>query len=261
VVGHPGYGSFRCLQVRPAGATGPTGPQGPSGSPSLIPNAYFEQGLAQWEIASGAGHLVTSPTAIGGTQVFENNTNESAWIGSTVRIPSNPHHTFEVRGSFRRVNLNGSAGAIYLAVQMFDGAGADIRGDGAWWYYPISFLSLSDTSWHTFAERFGHGTSRPIPSEARYMSVGAILNYDGAVAGNRFYQVAGLGIAEAPRTAFYVADTRAGCPPAAVPDDSILISKTVDVEKSTWVHINAQMISRAAESRVTALVLDGTALN
>lgn len=258
--GAPGLAGSRG-ETGPAGATGPAGPQGPSGSPSLIPNPYFEQGLTQWETVYGAGHLVTSPTAIGGNQVFENDTNERAWIGSTVRVPSNPHHTFEVRGSFRRVNLNGSAGAIYLAVRMFDGVGAEISGDGTWWYYPVTFLSLSDTSWHTFSERFGYGTSRPIPSQARYMSVGAILNYDGAVAGNRFYQVAGLGVVEAPRTAFHVEDTRAGCPPAAVPDDALLIRKTVDVEKSTWVHIYAQMISRATGSRDTALLLDGVRLN
>lgn len=110
----------------------------------------------------------------------------------------NPHHTYEVRGSFRRPTTTGSAGGIYLAVLLYDGAKANITGDGTWWFYPVSGVSLGDTNWHTYSARFGAGTQRPLPAAARYMSVGAILNNDNDAPGNRNYEVAGLSIRSVP---------------------------------------------------------------
>jgi hypothetical protein len=109
-------------------------------------------------------------------------------------VPVNPHHTYEVKGSFRRPATTGSAGRIFLAVLLYDGAKANIPGDGTWWFYPVKALELTDTDWHTYSARFGAGTQRPLPTAARYMSVGAILNNDNDEPGNRIYEVAGLGI-------------------------------------------------------------------
>jgi hypothetical protein len=148
-----------------------------------------------WQLSFGSqGSVISSTSAIAGTHVFTNAANTQAWVSSQRLVPVNAHHTFEVKGSFRRPTTTGSAGGIYLAVLLYDGAKANITGDGTWWFHPVAGASLMDTDWHTYSARFGAGTQRPLPSSARYMSVGAILNYDGAVAGNRNYEVTGLGI-------------------------------------------------------------------
>ncbi len=188
-----------------AGATGPQGPTGATGAAgvagrdadgNLFPDPYFEQDMAYWSVVTGQGAVSVSPSAIAGTKVFGNTSGQQAWLSSTRLVPVNPDHTYEVKGSFRRQTATGSAGNIFLAVRLLDANKAEIAGSGTWWFYPISNLALTDTAWHTYSAPFGGGTGTPLPATARFMSVGAILNYDsaGSVAGNRDYQVAGLGI-------------------------------------------------------------------
>ena len=185
-----------------AGATGPAGAQGAAGrdgDDNLFPDPYFQQGMTSWQLLAGSGSQgsVIPPAAdagVAGAQVFANAPTQVAWVSSTRQVPLNAQHTYEVKGSFRRPTTSGSAGGIYLAVLLFDGAGNAITGDGTWWYYPVSFVQLGDQNWHTYSARFGFGTTRGFPVNAKTMSVGAILNYDGSVAGNRNYEVAGLGI-------------------------------------------------------------------
>jgi hypothetical protein len=270
--GDPGEKGADGLQG-PAGPTGPTGPtgpqgvqgpQGPQGFPGgagFIPDPHFEQDMAKWAIYLGMGATVTVPDAPGGVRVFENALNEQSWINSTTRVPVNPHWTYEVRGTFRRKNTNGSAGSIYLAVLLFDEAGNNLEGDGTWWYYPVSNLQLTDVNWHTYSARFGSGTGRPIPANARYMTVGAILNYDGSVPGNRFYQVAGLAIDRVARDAIFVTDTRAGCPPASVGVGGTLISTTFTLDRGTFARASARIISQASGRRDTTLRVDGVNVN
>jgi hypothetical protein len=183
------------------GAAGPVGPVGPAGPPgrdaeeNMFPDPYFEQDMTFWQLRSGSqGAVATSSSAIAGTKIFANATNQVSWISSLRLVPVNAHHTYEVSGSFRRPAATGSAGGIYLAVLLYDEAKAEITGDGTWWYYPVANVQLTDTNWHTYRAQFGASTSRPFPASARFMSVGAILNYDGAVPGNRIYEVSGLGI-------------------------------------------------------------------
>lgn len=178
------------------GATGATGPAGRDADENLFPDPYFEQDMTFWQLrANGSqGSVATSTTAAAGTKVFTNAANQVAWLSSSRLVPVNAQHTYEVFGSFRRPGTAGSAGGIYLAVRLFDDAKADISGDGDWWYYPVSFVQLTDTNLHFYRAPFGAGTERPLPANARYMSVGAILNYDGSIAGNRIYEVSGLGI-------------------------------------------------------------------
>lgn len=184
----------------PAGPTGAVGPMGPPAEGGVIPDPFFTYDLTHWQIVVGGGALTPATDAPSGVQVFQNDVNNVAWFSSGARVPIGANKTWEVRGTFRRVNLNGSAGGIYLAVRLFDAAGVEISsgtcGGGTWWYYPISFLTLTDTAWHTFTARFGMESGCRFPASARSMSVGAILNYDGAVAGNRLYQVTGLEIVD-----------------------------------------------------------------
>ncbi len=183
------------------GDPGAQGPGGPAGAPgrdaeeNLFPDPYFEQDMTFWKLnLASQGSVVTSSTAIAGNKVFANAANQVSYLQSMRLIPVNAHHTYEVTGSFRRPGTAGSAGGIYLVVHLFDEAKADIAGDGTWWYYPVANVQLTDTDWHTYRAQFGFNTQRPFPANARYMSVGAALNYDGSVAGNRIYEVSGLGI-------------------------------------------------------------------
>lgn len=184
----------------PDGPRGETGPAGRDGEDELFPDPYFEQDMDFWESHHSQGAIISSTSAIAGTKVFTNTANAQVWLSSKRLVPVNPHHTYEVKGSFRRPTTTGSAGGIYLAVLLYDDAKANITGDGTWWFYPVAGLSLTDTDWHTYSARFGAGTQRPLPAAARYMSVGAILNNERDESGDRNYEVAGLGIrAVSPR--------------------------------------------------------------
>lgn len=162
---------------------------------NLFPDPYFERGMSFWRLEPGSeGSATTSSSPIGGTNVFANSSTKVAWISSSRMVPANQQHTYEIKGSFRRQSGAGSAGGIYLAVLLFDEKRAAISGDGAWWYFPVANVQLTDTTWHTYSAVFGAGSGKPIPGAARYMKVGAVLNYDGTVPGNRTFEVAGLGI-------------------------------------------------------------------
>jgi len=244
----------------PVGPAGPAGPSGPPGDWGMIPHPYFDQDLTGWAIVSGQGSNDVSAAPLAGGKVFTNAVNQAPWIGSTTRIPANRHWTYEVVGSFRRQNTNGSAGGIYLAVRMFDDMGADITGDGTWWFYPAANVQLTDTSWHTYSAKFGSGTSRPIPAAARFMSVGAILNYDGAVAGNRNYEVSALQIAPTRRPPIYAPDTRTGCPPAGGSAGGVTVLATTGafvVDRPATVHATANIISVTSGRRDTRIYVDG----
>ncbi len=256
-----------------AGAQGPTGPQGTSGAvgvtgpqglagrdgeASYFPDPYFEQDMTYWQVDYGVGAVATSTTALAGTKVFANTVNQAPWIRSTRTVPINPHHTFEVFGSFRRPTVTGSAGGIYLAVLLFDANKATIGGSGTWWYYPVVNASLGDTAWHTYSAVFGSGTSYALPPNARYMSVGAILNYDGAVAGNRNYEVAGLGIRNAIRPPVITNEPNP-CG-TTFTSGSVTYSQTLNLDRDAQVTINASTISNMATAgRMDAsLRVDGT---
>jgi hypothetical protein len=81
---------------------------------------------------------------------------------------------------------------------LFDANGAllyDGNEDGTWYYYPVSSVALTGTAWRDYRYELGAGTERPIPPGARFMAVGAILNYNG---GNRTYQITDLAIRQLP---------------------------------------------------------------
>lgn len=246
----------------PAGPAGVAGPQGVPGDWGMIPHAYFDQDLTGFSLFMGTGSAAVSAAPLTGGKAFTNAVNDAPWISSDARIPANPHWTYEVRGSFRRQNLNGSAGGIYLAVRLFDEAGADISGDGTWWFYPASNVALTDANWHTFSGKFGSGTGRAIPAAARFMTVGAILNYDGAVAGNRNYEVTGLQIAPAGRPAIFATDNRAGCPNVnQTAGVTVLVSSgTFTLDRPAQVHVVSNIISRALGRRDAELRVDGGAV-
>jgi hypothetical protein len=228
----------------------------------MISHPYFDQDMTGYTIVQGQGTADVSTAPLAGGKSFTNAVNQAPWVASTARIPANPHWTYEVRGSFRRQNLNGSAGGIYLAVRMFDDTGTDITGDGTWWFYPASNIQLADTNWHTFSAKFGSGTARSLPANARFMSVGAILNYDGAVAGNRNYEVTGLQIAPAGRPPIFATDNRPGCPnTGSVAGVTVLATTGAFVlDRPAYVHAQGNIISSALGRRDLDLRVDGAAV-
>jgi len=228
----------------------------------MVPHPYFDQDMTGFNLFQGTGSTAVSTAPLAGGKIFTNAVNDAPWVSSTARIPANPHWTYEVRGSFRRQNLNGSAGGIYLAVRMFDDTGADITGDGTWWFYPASNVALTDTNWHTYSARFGSGTGRALPAAARFMTVGAILNYDGAVAGNRNYEVTALQIAPAGRPPIFATDNRPGCPPVGSTAGVTVIVTTgpVVLDRAAYVHVEANTISLSTGRRDVGLFVDGANL-
>ncbi len=222
-----------------------------------IPNTFFEAGLDDWTVVTGSGTVQATTSPFAGANTFTNATNVAPWIGSTRRVPVNPQWTYRVNGSFRRLNLNGSAGAIYMAVRLFTSTGADISGDGTWWFYPVSNLTLTDTAWHSYSADFGNGSGRPFPANAAYMSVGAILNYDGAVAGNRNYEVTALTLSSTTRPPIFVVDGRAGCPPAFI-NNAAQMTTTFTLDRPSYVSVGSTIISLGTGRRDTYLMLDGS---
>jgi len=167
-----------------------------------IPNGDFSNGLAGWSMELGSLELATGQDGPAGDAVAQNPANTLVRGGSDTWIPINRNRTYRVMGSFRLLS-GGSAGTLYLAVRLRDAAGAEITGDGSYWYYPAGGVVPPDNQWATYSAEFGAGTAREFPPEARYATVGFFLNYDGGVEGNRIFQVQGLGIFEAtPRSAW-----------------------------------------------------------
>lgn len=250
----------------PQGDAGIQGPEGPPGGDSMIPDPYFEEDMKRWVVepnSTGSGTIATVNDSVAGKNVFQNDANALPWLSSSTLLPVNRHHTYEVRGSFRRANLSGAAGIIFLAVRLFNDAKVELGGDGTWWFYPTG-LSITDDQWHTYSGRFGSGTPRPLPADARYMSVGAILNYDNAVPGNRIYQVTGLGIWPVARSVIYTTDNAPGCPPdrgTIVPNVTVLISQSFVLDRPANLHTTAQIDTYGTGNRATRLFVDQVVVN
>jgi hypothetical protein len=221
-----------------------------------IPNPYFEADLDGWQVTLGSGSVVTTTSPLAGTKAFANNVNQQAWISSTRLVPVNPHWTYKVSGSFRNTTSAGTTGNIFLIVRAFDASGNNITGDGSWWYYAANNVGMSDTDWHTFTGTFGAGTAKPLPSNAKFITVGAALNYAGpGIAGNRVYEVQSLNIENTRRPPIWVTDTRSGCPPAFNPNTAQM-SSTFTLDRPAYVSVSATIYSSGTGQRYTSLRVD-----
>ncbi|MCL5884898.1 MAG: host specificity factor TipJ family phage tail protein [Deltaproteobacteria bacterium] len=112
-----------------------------------------------------------------GNKCFRSPTNAAVNIVENRFYPVDPDKVYRVKVWARR-NIAGN-GVFYLCLDLYDSGGSRISGDGSFWYYPASGVTLS-TSWTYYSGRFGPGTSKgAIPSNARTMRLGALLNYNG----------------------------------------------------------------------------------
>ncbi len=136
------------------------------------------------------GSVVEVTDGASGPYAFQNAPNAVCWYKTAARFPINPNRQYIVEGYFRTVS--GTTGVIYLAVILEDANGNNIAGDGAWWYYPATARRPGSTFTYYYGI-FGYGTSRPFPSNAQYMRIGFILNYN---YGDSIQQVQGLRLRE-----------------------------------------------------------------
>lgn len=133
-------------------------------------SAWPSSGLwaATWTIAT----ITDGPS--GGKAIRSNSGAGSSYAASR-QISFNPNKSYRVRCKARSVSANGT---FYLVVDLRDSAGAVIGGDGTAWFYPASGVTVPGT-WTDYEGRFGLGTSKTFPANARTMSVGALMNYNG----------------------------------------------------------------------------------
>lgn len=163
-----------------------------------------------WSIAA------ISDGASGNTAIRSNAGVSQGYAGSRP-ISFNPSKAYRVRCKARAV---GTVGSFYLVVDLRDSTNSAIGGDGTAWYYPASGVSVS-SSWTDYEGKFGYGTGRPFPSNARTMSVGALMNYSG---GSGYHEVQDLRIEE-------------------MVDSSLVVDGAITTSKMTANTINGDRIS------------------
>ena len=106
-------------------------------------------------------------------------------------IPIDPNRTYRIRTIARKVGT--VTGTFYGGVMLLDSAGANITGDGTYWFYSPSNVAGS-TSWTTYEGFFGVGTAKTFPSNARTMRPLVLMNSGGA--GTGYFEVNFIGIEE-----------------------------------------------------------------
>lgn len=131
--------------------------------------AWLSPGLwsAFWSIVN----ITDGPS--GKTAIRATSGTSQSYAGSR-QVAFNPNKAYRVRA---KVRSNGSDGIFYLVVDLRDINGTVIGGDGTAWFYPVSGATVP-TSWTDYEGKFGFGTDRPFPANAKTMSVGALMNYN-----------------------------------------------------------------------------------
>ncbi len=167
---------------------------------NYIPNSTLEAGTMGWEaitdLSSGDLVIVDTDNGPASEQAFQNPQHAVTWGSSTSWITIDRNKTYYVSGTFNREST-GSTGTIYLAVRLRASDGTEIQQDGYWWFYPAKGLEPAADQWTHYRAEFGADTTRPFPNNARYATVGFILNYVPDAVGDRIYLVQGLAIHDA----------------------------------------------------------------
>lgn len=110
--------------------------------------------------------------------------NDRTWVCEQRRVPFDPNKVYRAR-----MQLRSSAtanGFIYPFLRFFDGAGFEIAtgGPGLYWYFGAPAATTPGTSWVEASLVFTAGTAMifgasAVPSSARFMSIGCLLNEGG----------------------------------------------------------------------------------
>lgn len=101
----------------------------------------------------------------------------TSWGNGVQRLAVDHAKTYRISGWLRTVSGSGSGSTAYLGAAVFDGAGANIAGDGSQWYYAAAVDP--STSWTRYSGLFGFGTAQTFPVNARTMAPLFILSIGG----------------------------------------------------------------------------------
>lgn len=135
------------------------------------------------ETSTATVSFITSNDSIVGTTYLRQSDTAGQAIALGRRpIPVDPQKTYRAR-LWMRKNSVFSTTVTFNGVQLLDGNGANIIGDGSYWYYPWPAAQPS-LSWTEYVSpAFGAGTPRPFPANARTMAPLVWLNYAPGVTG------------------------------------------------------------------------------
>jgi hypothetical protein len=128
-----------------------------------------------WTYADSRFSVVAVTDTQGITQALRSDAGAPSVQPFSRAITFDPAKQYRARARARNASGNGF---FYLAVDLRDSAGGLINGDGTYWFYAANGIT-PPSSFTQYEGRFGAGTAKPFPSNARTMAVGAILNYTG----------------------------------------------------------------------------------
>src|ERR1051326_8791014 len=152
---------------------------------------------AAWN-ASGASVVTITDGKVGNTVLRSATGAYNGALQDVKQIPVDPNKVYRVHVWVRRTSA--ADGIFYALLGLRDSSGVDISGDGSYWYYWASGVTPVANTWTEYVGTFGPGTTKgAIPSNARTMFVGALLNYSAPTGG--YYEIQDIRIEEvAPAT-------------------------------------------------------------
>ncbi len=137
----------------------------------------------------GVWSQTTDTTAVEGTTVLENDRNAADWLFSE-KIPCDEDKTYIVEVAGKQ---EGSGDLNYLLVAFYDNTGNDMlaSGDattgwtskGSWHYWRKANEAFSTSAYEKHAITFGKGGEATIPTGAKFMAIGALLQENGTDGG------------------------------------------------------------------------------
>jgi hypothetical protein len=140
--------------------------------------AWSAYGTANWEIAG------VTDGKVGGSVIRSVAVAGPAWVYETTRVPIDPTKSYRLHAWIRR--KSGDRG-IYLVARFTDQSGnVVVNGGSGWGLGTMCYWGLinaltptvpADSVWREYNQRFG-AQGYAIPTNAAYVQIGAILNYD-----------------------------------------------------------------------------------
>jgi hypothetical protein len=138
---------------------------------ALNPDPGFADSMA-WLSYSGAWKPVTITDGAVGTTALRSD--PQVEVTGTKPLPFDPRKTYRVHGWAR--GASGANGLLYLGLQLLDGSGQNISGNGTFWYTSSSTVG---TAWTEFNGTIGPGSPLTSPANARTFRPVALVNYGG----------------------------------------------------------------------------------
>jgi microcystin-dependent protein len=169
---------------------------------NLLTNADFSRGTEEWSIIQGDTVTIEeTPNGPFGKKSIQNQSGDKVptWISSNSWIPVTAEEAYLVKCAFRLTDSLAPTGAFFCAIRLRTCNEVEIPGlpPDTCWLFSVDNYIPADQQWHTISTQIGAGTLHPFPDSVGCISVGAILNSDPQNrdrAGNRIFQVQGLGI-------------------------------------------------------------------